>query len=165
MKQAVLLSLPAALLAIRVQQLDWSGVIVVVPVNGTLLFTPPHSRVAVPSPFIVQLSTTDPLGETCAGSAVKEIITGAAGFAPPVCMSLTSTLILHGGQVAPPQDELKTTMKEPAFVGVNAADEPVPVHGPCPENTDVTVQLSLAGQASWVNILNMPGPQAMLELT
>ena len=81
-------------------------------------------------------------------------------------MLLTSTWILHEpGQAALPQDALKTTIKEPSAVGTNEAVEPDPDQGPCPENIDVTVQVTLARQASRVNILNMPGPQATFEFT
>lgn len=76
--QAVFWSLPNLLLAVRVQQPDWVGVITVDPVKGTMLFSPPHSRVASPDPLMVQLSFADSLGEICAGLAVKDVITGAA---------------------------------------------------------------------------------------
>ena len=74
--QAVFWSLPAWLLAVRVQQPDWAGVIAIEPVKGTLCFSPSHSRVASPSPFIVQLSVTDSWGETCVWLAVKDVIAG-----------------------------------------------------------------------------------------
>lgn len=80
-------------------------------------------------------------------------------------MLLTSTRILQAaGQDALPQDALKATIKEPSVSGTNEAVEPDPDHGPCPENTDVIVQLTFAGHASRVKKLNIPGPQAIDEL-
>jgi hypothetical protein len=67
-------------------------------------------------------------------------------------------------QAALPQDALKATIKEPSLSGMNEAVEPEPDQGPCPENVDVTVQFSLAGQALRLNILNIPGPQATPDL-
>ena len=166
--QAVFWSLPYLLPAVRVQQPDWAGVITDDPVKGTVLFSPPHSRVASPVPLMTQLNVTGSLGETCVRLGVKEMITGApgSGWPPSSCpMFLTSMWILHGvGQAALPQEALKATMKEPSLSGMNEAVEPEPDQGPCPENVDVTVQFSLAGQASPVKKLNIPGPQAADEL-
>ena len=168
MTQAVFWSLPYLLVAVRVQQPDWAGFITDDPVKGTVLFSPPHSSVATPSPLMVQLSFTDALGVTCVGLGVKEMITGAPGVGRPSCsfsMLLMPMRILHGVvQAALPQDALKETMKEPSPVGTNEAVEPDPVHGPWPANIDVTVQFSLAGHFSPVKILNIPGPQATPEL-
>jgi hypothetical protein len=166
--QAVFWSLPALLVAVRVQQPDWAGLITDDPVKGTVLLSPPHSRVASPSPLMVQLSFTDALGVTCVGLGVKEMITGAPDVGRPSCscsMLLRLMRILHGvGQDVLPQDALKETMKEPSLVGTNEAVEPEPVQGPWPANIDVTVQFSLTGHFSPVKILNIPGPQATPEL-
>ena len=66
-------------------------------------------------------------------------------------------------QAALPQDALKTTVKEPSVAGTNEAVEPDPDQGPWPENVEVTDHFTPAGHASPVNMLNMPGPQAIPE--